>query len=243
METQITPIRYSVITKKNPREIVMLRGGGCKWKRCRFCDYHLDSSTDEKSNFLLNEKELQKITGLYQKLEIINSGSFCDLDEYTIQSIIDICHEKKIQEVHFECHWIHKNEVPAFRRLFAAEGITLKLKIGIETFDQHMRQNVLCKGMAESDPKIISSYFDEACFLFGLTGQTKESMQNDIETGLKYFERICLNIMVENSTDIKPDSDVIDIFARELYPLYKDDPRIDILFDNTDFGVGGAQDA
>ena len=40
------PIRYSVIEDKNPREIVMLVGDGCKWRKCRFCDYHLDSSKD-----------------------------------------------------------------------------------------------------------------------------------------------------------------------------------------------------
>ena len=30
------PVRYSVITEKNPREIVMLRGSGCRFLRCRF---------------------------------------------------------------------------------------------------------------------------------------------------------------------------------------------------------------
>ena len=33
------PVRYSVIKEKNPREIVMLVGDGCKWRKCRFCDY------------------------------------------------------------------------------------------------------------------------------------------------------------------------------------------------------------
>lgn len=106
-----------------------------------------------------------------------------------------------------------------------------------------MRQEVLLKGMAEDDPAVIAGYFDEACFLFGLTGQTAESMHRDIETGLAHFERICLNIMVENSTDVKPDPSVIRIFAEELYPLYRDNSRVDILFDNTDFGVGGVTDA
>ena len=46
MSTDFDPVRYSVITEKNPREIVMLRGSGCKWRRCRFCDYHLDFSKD-----------------------------------------------------------------------------------------------------------------------------------------------------------------------------------------------------
>ena len=55
--------RYSVIREKNPREILLLRGSGCKWRRCTFCDYHLDFSRDEDANFLLNQKELTKVTG------------------------------------------------------------------------------------------------------------------------------------------------------------------------------------
>ena len=49
-------VRYSVINDKNPREIVLLRGSGCKWKRCAFCDYHTDFSEDENANFELNSK-------------------------------------------------------------------------------------------------------------------------------------------------------------------------------------------
>ena len=50
--------RYSVLTEKNPREIVLLRGKGCRYKRCAFCDYHEDASLDEKENFLINESDL-----------------------------------------------------------------------------------------------------------------------------------------------------------------------------------------
>lgn len=235
--------RYSVITEKNPREIVLLRGNGCKWKRCRFCDYHLDSSEDEEANFQLNRKELSKVIGIYGKLEVINSGSFCDLDENTVALIIEICREKHIVEVHFECHWIHRKEVEAFRERFRQSGIALKIKIGIETFDSRMRQGILCKGMPENDPEVISSYFDEACFLFGLPGQTEESMRYDIETGLCYFERICINIMVENTTDIKPDEKVIRVFAEKIYKDYIDNERVDILMSNLDFGVGGKENA
>ena len=53
--------RYSEITEKNRREIVLLRGSGCKWRRCTFCDYHLDFSPDETSNFALNQEVLGQI--------------------------------------------------------------------------------------------------------------------------------------------------------------------------------------
>lgn len=64
-------------------------------------------------------------------------------------------------------------------------------------------------------------------------------MDQDIQTGLAYFERVCINIMQENRNPIKPDPTVIAIFARELYPKYIKYCRVDILMENTAFGVGG----
>ncbi|MDE7273904.1 MAG: radical SAM protein [Lachnospiraceae bacterium] len=230
--------RYSEITEKNRREIVLLRGSGCKWRRCTFCDYHLDFSPDENSNYTLNQEILKQITGKYQKLEVINSGSFVDLDARTVSLILETCIEKKITEIHFECHWAHRDAVPAFRKTFETHGIQVKLKIGVETFDNPYREQVLRKGIDETSPAEIAACFDEVCLLFGLDGQTEDSMRYDIETGLAHFERVCINIMVENTTSVKPNPSVIDIFLKKLYPIYKDKERVDILLDNTDFGVG-----
>ncbi len=233
--------RYSVITEKNPREIVLLRGSGCRWRRCAFCDYHLDYSRDEEANYHLNRRELAKVTGRYHCLEAINSGSFCDLDEDTMTLIEETCLERGIRQLHFECHWMHRSEIPAVRRRFADKGIAVKIKSGIETFDYGFRENILRKGIDEADPARLCAPFDEICLLFGLTGQTAASMRRDIETGLALNERVCINIMTENTTAVRPDRDVIAVFARELYPLYIADPRVDILMENTDFGVGGGQ--
>lgn len=230
--------RYSEITLKNPREIVLLRGSGCKWRKCAFCDYHFDFSLDENENYRLNSSVIERITGKYKKLEVINSGSFCDLDHLTMEAIISKCVEKEISEIHFECHWLHRNEIPSLREYFGAKGIDVKIKIGVETFDRDFRENILVKGIDESDPEIISPAFDEVCLLFGITGQTADSMINDIQIGLQYFERVCVNIMCENSTKISPDREVISEFVSRVMPLYVDSQRVDILIENTDFGVG-----
>lgn len=230
--------RYAEITEKNKREIVLLRGRGCKWRRCTFCDYHLDSSPDKDSNYALNQAVLRQVTGKYGKLEVINSGSFVDLDDQTMTQILDICTAKKIKEIHFECHWIHRDAVAALHHTFETHGIQVKIKIGVETFDNQYREQVLRKGIDETSPARIAAYFDEACLLFGLDGQTEDSMRHDIETGLTNFERVCINIMVENTTQIKPVPSVIDTFMKKLYPIYKDNDRVDILLENTDFGVG-----
>lgn len=233
------PNRYSVVQEKNIREIVMLRGNGCKWRKCRFCDYHLDSTKDEEANYRLNKEQLQKVSGKYGKLEVINSGSFVDLDEKTMDLIEKICIEKHIKEIHFECHWIHREEVPKLKEHFAKLGIRAVVKIGVETFYKLFRESYLMKGITADTPEEIAKYFDEVCLLQGIPGQTSESMKQDIETGLAHFERVCVNIMQENGMPIKPDPDVISSFIKDVYPIYKDDDRVDILLENTAFGVGG----
>ena len=230
--------RYSIIEEKNPREIVLLRGRGCQWRRCAFCDYHLDFSKNEEENYRLNQSVLSQVEGRWKRLEVINSGSFCDLDSKTHDEIRRVCLEKGITDLHFECHWMHRHEIAGLRRFYGEANISVTIKMGVETFDCAYRENVLRKGMDGASPEEIAHYADEICLLFGLKGQTVDSMRLDMETGLRHFRRICVNIMVQNSTKILPDPQVIGDFLRELYPRYRDDWRVDILLNNTDFGVG-----
>lgn len=228
--------RYSIINEKNSREIVLLRGSGCVYRRCIFCDYYADRCSDEDENFRLNKAVLEKVTGIFGDLEVINSGSVFELDKKTLDFIKQVCKEKKISTIHFEAHYLYRNKISQLRKDFA--DFDLKMKLGLETFDCDFRENVLKKGIKESSPAVIAENFDEANFLFGIKGQTAETMQNDIELGLKYFERICVNIMCDNTTGVKPDKAVIKEFMQKVYPIYKDNKRTDILINNTDFGVG-----
>ena len=109
---------------------------------------------------------------------------------------------------------------------------------GLETFDYDFRENYLVKGIDEKNPKIIAEYFDEINLLQGIEGQTAESMIWDIEMGLKHFKRVYVNIMTENKMPIKPDKMVIEQFRTKVYPRFKDNDKVDILLENTDFGVG-----
>ena len=233
-----TLTRYSKIHKKQPREIVLLRGSGCKWKKCTFCDYHLDFSSDESANFLLNSTVLSNVTGEYGELEVINSGSMADLDSQTINLIKELCINKNIHTVHFESHWLHRRQIIQAKKAFESLGICLKGKLGLESFDYDYRENILNKGIKEKNPAVIAEYFNEINLLQGCQGQTAEMIKKDIDLGLKYFERICINVMTENSTGIKPDTALIKHIADKIYPEYIDNLRVDILMNNTDFGVG-----
>ena len=173
-------IRYSVVEQKNKREFLMLIGSGCKWKKCTFCDYHTDFNKDEQVCFKINSKELDKVTGKYGVLEIVNSGSFVDLDKQTMLKIEQVCIQKNIHTLHFECHWAHKDQIPNIKDYFKKLGITVKTKIGIESFDFYYRESFLNKGIEEKDVNIIKKYFDEVCLLQGLPGQSVDFMLKDI---------------------------------------------------------------
>ncbi len=228
--------RYSIIEDKNNREIVLLRGSGCVWKKCTFCDYHIDHSKNIDENFELNKKVLDKVDGIYNQLEIINSGSFCELDQNTKKYILKICNEKNIDKISVELHWIFRNEVEKIRSFFSP--INVNFKIGIETFDIDYRENILIKGMGSATPLEIRKYFQDCCLLIGIQGQNREQIENDIEIALNNFNRVCINVFNDNSTDLKRDSSLIKWFVSSMYDKYINNERIDILIDNTDFGVG-----
>ena len=230
--------RYDVIRDRCPREILLLRGKGCRWRKCTFCDYHLDASQDESINFMLNKQALDQVTGKFGVMEIVNSGSVTELDQDTLKYIRKVCIDKKIFKLIFEAHWMYRYELGKIKKFFKTVGVSTEFKVGVETFDIDLRERVLNKNFGNVLPSEIAEYFQHINLLQGITGQTVKSMTHDIEIGLKYFERVCINIMQENSTSIKPDPHVINDFKKYVYPKFIKKSRVDILLNDTDFGIG-----
>lgn len=229
-------LRYGIIKEKDPREIVLLRGKGCFYKKCAFCDYHLDACPDDDANVVLNREVLKQVTGVYGNLEVINSGSFHELGERSLALVRETAREKGIRVLHFEAHYLVRDKIAELREFFS--GTEVRMRVGLESFDEELREGYLKKGMPGVSPEEVAVYFQEANFLVGVKGQTVDSMRRDVELGLKYFKRITLNVMCDNTTSVKPDGEVIAKFMEEIYPKYVLDDRVDILVHNTDFTVG-----
>lgn len=127
--------RYSVIHTKMPREFVLLQGTGCRWGRCTFCDYHTDVSDNP---FAVNREVLQRVTGCYGVLDVINSGSGIELDEESISLIKKVAEEKNIHTLWFEMHYMYRNRLDEFAARFAP--LKVKFRCGIESFDARQRK-------------------------------------------------------------------------------------------------------
>lgn len=226
--------RYSEINIKNKREIVLLKSFPCKWGKCYFCDYIDDNSKDEDEINKLNFEVLKKITGKYKTLEVINSGSCFELPSETLEQIRKIIKEKGINKLYLESHWIYKDKIQAMRDYF---GIDIVFKIGVESFDNDFRNKFLNKNAKFNDYNDVLKYFDSPCLMVGIKGQTKEMIDNDINIALNHFKHFTVNVYVNNTTEIKRDEELVNWFV-DKYKYLDDIEKVDILYNNTDFGVG-----
>ena len=87
-------VRYSKIIGKHQREIVLLKSFPCRYGKCSFCNYIEDNSTNEKEIDSINLEVLKEITGEFEVLEVINSGSVFELTPNTMAEIKKIVKEK-----------------------------------------------------------------------------------------------------------------------------------------------------
>lgn len=230
--------RYSEIVEKDKREIVLLIGNGCKWQKCKFCNYYLDREKEEEKQFKINKEVLDKVTGKYGKLEAINSGSIFELNEKSKKELLDTCIKRKIETLIIESHYMYKKQIKEFRKECEKIGINLKVKGGIETFDEEFREEIMKKGFGRPTVEEFKETFNQINLLVGVKGQTLEQIEKDLEIGINNFERICVNIYKEMEDIMPQDEEIKKQFIEKIYPKYKDNPKVDILIENTDFGVG-----
>ena len=226
--------RYSVITEKNPREIVLLRAFPCAWGKCAFCDYIEDNGRNREEMEAQNRQVLSQITGRFGVLEAINSVCCFELPQETLQDIKQIAGEKNIRRLIFESHWIYRHRLEELREFFR---IPVTYKIGVETFDYDFRERVLNKHADFKSPQEVASFFDSICLMVGIKGQTKEMIRNDIAILKQYFSHGTVNVFNNNSTPIRRDEELVRWFMEE-YRWLLDDPDVEVLYNITDFGVG-----
>ena len=223
--------RYSILPN---REIVLLKSTPCFWGKCIFCDYIKDNSADTAAINRINREILDQVTGKKRALEVINSGSCFELPVDTLSAIKEVIVVKNINKLYLESHWQYRSRLAAMRDFME---IPIIFKVGIETFDDDFRNKVLNKGTYFQDVAEVRAYFDSPCLLVGIKGQTEEMISKDIELLIKHFNYGTVNVFTENTTAVQRDTELIKWFSNK-YGNLKKYPDIDVLYHNTDFGVG-----
>lgn len=232
-------IRYSEGKGRHAREIVLLKSFPCCYGKCSFCNYIEDNSKDEKEINTINEEILQKVTGKYKVLEVINSGSVFEIPKKSLEKIREVIYEKDIDIVYFEVFYSYLPQLESLRTFFNEKrGVEVRYRMGLETFDNDFRKKVYNKNIFidETIVRDLSDKIYSVCLLVGTQGQSPEMITKDIALALEYFQAVTINVFVDNGTKVKRDENLVKWFVQEMKHLLED-KRIEILIDNKDLGV------
>lgn len=225
--------RYSLIHTGMRREFVLLQGRGCRWGKCTFCNYHEDISA---SPFEVNRPVLERVTGEYGVLDVINSGSAMELDDDTIELIKRVVAAKHIHTLWFESHFMYRNRLDTFARQFAPA--TVKFRCGIESFDPQQRKR-WNKGIpAWVTAADVARHFHGICLLCCTDDDSRERILADIDTALRHFEYFSVNLFCNNGTPVRRSEELVSWFKETVYPTLEGNPAVEVLLENTDLGVG-----
>ena len=226
--------RYAVIDGNGfAREMVLLKSLPCVWGKCSFCDYITDNSEDIQEIDAENEATLVQVTGKLGILDAINSGSIFELPEKSMTMLRTTVEKCGIKELFVESHWCYRKRFAAFRSSFS---IPVRIRVGIESFDDHFRNTILQKGVTFSGVEEVKKYCDAICLMVGIKGQTKEMIARDIELLTAHFTYGSVNIFTANSSKIEPDHELAAWFTKS-YGTLEEFPYIDVLGNNLDYGV------
>jgi len=228
--------RYSKIYKKIPREILLLKSLPCIYSgKCTFCNYVLDNSRDLNEIRMINTEVIQQITGEFGVVEIINSGSVFELPVFVLEGIRSAVNEHRVHTLYFEAFYAYHKRLDEMRNFFLNQEV--RYRIGIETFDDDFRKNILKKPFPTSNVLELGRKFYACCLLVCVQGQTREQIQRDIDIARQYFKEITVNVFVNNTTPIRRDEGLFEWFVESIYPSIENDPSIEVLIDNKDQGV------
>ena len=159
-----------------------------------------------------------------------------ELDADTIELLKRVVKEKGIHTLWFEAHYMYRHRLLDFASQFAPAKV--KFRCGVETFNTALR-NKWQKGIPENvQPEDIAHFFDGVCLLCCTEGENKECIINDIEIADRFFEYFSVNIFCNNTTSVKQDKELAAWFVQNVYQQIKDNPKIEILLENTELGVG-----
>ena len=227
--------RYSKIFDKVSREMILLKSLPCLYGKCSFCNYILDNSTNLEEIYTTNNEIIEAITGEFGVLEVINSGSVFEIPKLVLDAIKAKVDEKNIPLLYFEAYYGYRKRLDEMRKFFNKQEI--RYRIGIETFDDKFRGEVLNKPFPTDDLSDLSQKFYGCLLLICIQGQTKQQILDDIKIARQHFKEITISVFVNNTTPIKRDENLVKWFISEIYPSIKAEPNIEILIDNKDLGV------
>ncbi len=193
-----------VIERSRKRVTVILKGFRCRWGKCVFCPFFLEASDSLSDVIQTNSRILSLLEDAIsrfsvERITVFNGGSFFELPLDTVLKLSRFtC--GKIVDIESRPEYLSLNSV---RQVFELlKPSKLVIRVGIEVWDEYLRNAVLCKGIPQSEIVRLSAlrgqcrelYGDKVSFiayvLFGIELIPESKVVESVEELSKYFDGV-----------------------------------------------------
>ncbi|MCP8307410.1 MAG: hypothetical protein H3Z54_01755 [archaeon] len=181
------------------RIIAILKGFVCSWNRCTFCCFYEEAAKDLNDLILTAKEIITRIKGLMNekpidRISFFNGGSFFELPLSVIHDLSQVTN-KKIIEIESRPEFLNKDSILYLYHILNPSKLIVR--IGFESIYNDIRNDLLNKGIIDSEVKKIIMLRDEmkkesddliefiAYVLFGIEGIDEKS----VITSVKEFKK------------------------------------------------------
>ncbi len=182
--------------------MIVLKGLPCSWNKCSFCPFILEQGPLVEvlrvNNKILKEAKEILEREYYERITIFNGGSFYELPYDIVLKLIDITRDR-IVDIETRPEFIDYMRLIETKRSLKARRLVVR--IGFEVFDEHIRNNILRKGIPQSEIYRLSEISKKlrdanagieiiAYVLFGIEGITEDEVVRSVKEFNKLFNGV-----------------------------------------------------
>ncbi|NHI92648.1 MAG: hypothetical protein EAX96_09100 [Candidatus Lokiarchaeota archaeon] len=176
---------------------IILMSFPCKWNKCSHCYFHEESSTDKNSIIFKNSEILDEASEILERynpmnIKIFNGGSFFELPT-ELYHIIERIVDKKTLSIETRPEMITIPEIEKLEKQLNPK--IFNIFIGFDSFNDGIRNNILKKGIPQSEIYRISSlkipnvYF-YSYVIFGIEGIKESSIIESVRQFNSFFSGV-----------------------------------------------------
>jgi radical SAM enzyme (TIGR01210 family) len=176
------------------RIIAILKGFVCSWNKCTFCCFYEEAAKNLNDLILTAKEIITRIKGLMNeklvdRISFFNGGSFFELPLSVIHELSKIT-SKKIIEIESRPEFLSKDSINYLYSLLKPSKLVIR--IGFESIHDEIRNNLLNKGIKDSEVKRILELRNKiknefgdliefiAYVLFGIEGIDEKSVVTSV---------------------------------------------------------------
>jgi len=135
------------------RLVVILKGFPCSWGRCSFCPFALEQSFNLREIIETNRRIVEDAVKIaesegYERVAVFNGSSFHELLYDTVERLRPLA-RGRVFEVEERSEYVTRESIEALLSYYSPRRLVIR--IGFEVFDERIREELLRKGMPNTE--------------------------------------------------------------------------------------------